>query len=126
MDAGSTLTFQNSATVGGSEPVFNLPVDLIASGAASGAGGRIIFENNSSASGPPANTFTGLRIEGGLAAGAGGGELIFRGSATMGSTSTFSIAGGEVAGAFDVEIGERQGRRGRTCSCHVVSKVYCR
>lgn len=123
MDAGSTLTFQNTATVGGSEPVFNLPVDLIASGATAGAGGRIIFENNSTASGPPANTFTGLRIEGGLAAGAGGGELSFRGSASMGSTATFSVAGGEVAGALggSVHFNVRAFRRGPSDGC----SFYC-
>ena len=101
MDGGSTLTFQNTATIGGSAPVFNLPVDLNALGGttAGGTGGRIIFENNSTASGPPANTFTGLRVYGGTVAGAGGGEMIFRDDARMGSTAAFGIHGGEVAGA---------------------------
>ena len=79
MDAGSTMTFQNSATIGGSDPVFNLPVDLNALGGTTvgGSGGRIIFEQHSSASGPPAYTFTGLRIFGATVAGASGGEFGF-------------------------------------------------
>lgn len=87
MESGSTLTFRNSATVGGSDPIFSLPVDLVS------LGGRIIFENQSSASGLPANTFTGLRIY-------GGGELIFRDTASMGSTAVFAIHPGDVAGAL--------------------------
>jgi hypothetical protein len=98
MDAGSTMTFQNAATIGGGDPVFNLPVDLNALGGTTvgGSGGRIIFEHNSTASGPPAYTFTGLRIYGAVVAGAGGGELIFRDDASMGFTAGFAVTPGRL------------------------------
>lgn len=101
MEEGSTLTFLNNATVSGSAPVFALPVDLVVRGSAAsgGTGGRIIFEDNSTASGGPVNTFTGLRIYGGTAAGAGGAELYFRENAQMGPTAAFAIHAGEAAGA---------------------------
>ncbi len=101
MDGGSTMTFRNNATIGGSDAVFNLPVDLSALGGTTvgGSGGRIIFENNSTASGPPANTSTGLRIFGAAVAGAGGGELRFSDDASMGATARFETLAGDVAGA---------------------------
>lgn len=82
INENSTLAFQNTATVGGTEPVFNLPVDLNARGATTigGNGGRILFEHNSTASGPPANAFTVLRVEGGTVGGAGGARNRTRGA----------------------------------------------
>ncbi len=89
IDLGGTMTFQNSATVTG-----NLPVDLNAR-----TGGRIVFEGNSSASGAPGFTATGLRAFGAASAGGVGGELRFKDDAKMGGAAGFVTGGGEVPGA---------------------------
>ncbi|HEV7868378.1 MAG TPA: autotransporter-associated beta strand repeat-containing protein [Chthoniobacteraceae bacterium] len=90
IEAAGTMTFQNSATVTG-----NLPVDLNAQN-----GGRIVFEDNSTASGPPDYAFTILRAYGAAVAGGLAGELRFKDDAKMGETAGFLTAAGQVAGAL--------------------------